>query len=89
MVQYKIRITGRVKGVGFRYFVQKHAGELNITGWVKNTPGGVLIMAQGDEEDIYTLLDYLRLGPQLARVDNIEHYKMPGTESFDGFIIKY
>ena len=89
MVQYKIRITGQVKGVGFRYFTQKRAAELNITGWVKNTPSGVLVMAQGNESDVQTFMDYLRIGPQLARVKNIEHYKMPHLESFDGFMIKY
>jgi acylphosphatase len=89
MVQYKIRITGRVKGVGFRYFTQKRATELNITGWVKNTPGGVLIMAQGKKSDMQTFLDYLSIGPQLSRIENIEHYKMPRLESFDGFMIKY
>ena len=89
MVQYKIRITGQVKGVGFRYFTQKRATEFNITGWVKNTPGGVLVMARGNESDMQAFLDHLRIGPQLARIDNIEKYKMPVLEPFDGFMVKY
>jgi acylphosphatase len=89
MVLYKIKISGKVKGVGFRYFTQKWAGEFDITGWVKNTASGVVVMAQGTEDNLQTFLDHLRIGPQLARVKKVEYYKMPHIEYFDGFMIKY
>ena len=39
-VRYFGRATGRVQGVGFRMFVQQHASELGLTGWVRNMEDG-------------------------------------------------
>jgi len=90
MVQYEITVTGRVQGVGYRYFVQKRANEFDIKGWVKNTSdGGVLVMAQGEEKDAETFMDYLRTGPALARVKQLVKNKMPILENFTDFRIRY
>ncbi len=90
MAQYEIKITGRVQGVGFRYFVQKRANELGVKGWVKNTrDGGVQVMAQGNLKDMETFLDYLRMGPQLARVIQFVKNEMPELEDFSDFCVKY
>ncbi len=90
MDQYEIKITGRVQGVGFRYFVVQKANEFELKGWVKNTvEGGILIMVQGDETEIETFIDYLRIGPTLSHVDKISKYKMKILTDFDNFSIKY
>jgi acylphosphatase len=90
MVQYEIKVTGRVQGVGFRYFVQKRASETGIKGWVKNTSdGGVLVMAQGEEKDVETFIDYLRTGPSLARVIQLVKNRMPDLEHFTDFKIRF
>lgn len=90
MINYEIKIAGRVQGVGFRYFVVQKAKETGITGWVKNTvDGGVLVMAQGDEIDLRTFIDYLHIGPTCARVDKISKYKMELITVFNNFSIKY
>lgn len=89
-VQFEIKITGRVQGVGFRYFVQKKAEEQNIRGWVKNMPdGSVLVMAQGDETDMNTFIDYLRIGPAMANVTHFTKNRMPEQEEFSSFQVKY
>ena len=88
MVQYEINITGRVQGVGFRYFVFKRANELGLSGWVKNTRDGVKVMVQGDQPGIETLTDYLRTGPSMARVKNVSRIKIPQPDIFEGFTIK-
>ncbi len=89
-VQFEITIKGRVQGVGFRYFVEKRASELNITGWVKNMPGGsVVVMAQGDEKDMNTFIDYLRIGPTMAKVADVSKNRMPELEKFSSFQVKY
>ena len=89
-VQYEARISGRVQGVGYRYFVQQVAGEQGITGWVKNLPdGNVLVMARGVEADVKTFFDHLRKGPSTAAVKNVSLNKMNNLESFDGFRVKY
>lgn len=69
-------VRGRVQGVGFRWFVQREASELELRGWVRNTEDGdVEIVASGTTEDLSELRSSLRRGPRGARVDNvIEHY---------------
>jgi len=88
-VQYEIVISGRVQGVGFRFFVQKRAEEFDIAGWVKNmTDGSVVVMARGEEADMNTFLDHVRHGPSMARVENISLNKVPLSD-FDRFDVKY
>lgn len=90
MTQYEINITGRVQGVGFRYFVRKRANEMGIKGWVKNTvDGGVLVVAQGIEAELKTFIDFLYVGPTLSRVDRITTNKIHVSAVFDNFSIKF
>jgi len=90
MVQYEIKITGRVQGVGFRYFAQRQANILGLTGWVKNTvDGAVMVMVQGDETTVETFIDYLRIGPTLSHVTNISKVKMKVLDKFSEFKVRY
>ena len=90
MIQFEINITGRVQGVGFRYFVHQKANEMGITGWVKNSvEGGVIILAQGIEPELKTFIDYLYIGPTRSRVDKITVNKMQVLTVFDNFSVKY
>ena len=90
MIQYEIKITGRVQGVGFRYFAHLKATEIGIKGWVKNSrEGGVLIVAQGNENDLNTFIDYLQIGPTRARIDKISKYKMHTLNDFSGFEVRF
>jgi acylphosphatase len=69
-------IQGRVQGVGFRWFVQYEAGQLDLRGWVRNTEEGeVEVVASGSQEDLAELRASLRRGPRGSRVDRlVEHY---------------
>jgi acylphosphatase len=69
-------VQGRVQGVGFRWFVQREASELDLRGWVRNTEDGeVEVVASGTAEDLAELRASLRRGPRGSRVDHlIEHY---------------
>lgn len=90
MIQYEIKITGRVQGVGYRYFAVQKAKEMDINGWIKNlVDGSVLIVAQGIEEEIKTLIDYLYIGPTRSRVDKISTCVMQITTVFDSFSVKF
>ena len=90
MIQYEITVTGRVQGVGYRYFAVQKANEMGITGWVKNSvDGGVIIMAQGIEVELNTFIDYLYIGPTRARVDRILTNKMQVVTVFDNFSVRY
>jgi hydrogenase maturation protein HypF len=51
-----IAVRGAVQGVGFRPFVYRLASELHLTGWVSNSPHGVIIEAEGTEESVRALI---------------------------------
>lgn len=88
-MNYELKITGKVQGVGFRYFAQQKANEIGITGWVKNSrDGSVLVVAQGDETDLNTFIDYLQIGPTRARVEGIFKCKMQIQNQFKIFEIQ-
>ena len=90
MIQYDIKVIGRVQGVGFRYFALGKAQEMGITGWAKNVvDGSVEIIAQGDEPTLKTYVDYLYIGPTLSRVDKINVHRSDITMVFDNFSVKY
>ena len=59
-------VSGRVQGVGFRWFVEREAATLGITGWVRNRDDGrVEVMATGTREQLSALDARLREGPGL------------------------
>lgn len=90
MVQYELIVKGRVQGVGYRYFAARKANEMGITGWVKNSvDGSVMVVAQGIEEEIETFIDYLYIGPTRSRVDQISKVKFNTLSNFDTFSVKY
>jgi len=66
-------VRGRVQGVGFRWFVEREAHILGISGWVRNNhDGGVEVLAQGTRDQLSGLHSRLREGPRAARVDAVE-----------------
>jgi acylphosphatase len=69
-------IQGRVQGVGFRWYVNREASELDLRGWVRNTEeGDVEVVASGSEADLAALRASLRCGPRGSRVDRlVERY---------------
>jgi acylphosphatase len=66
-------VSGSVQGVGFRYFVQRKARSLGLTGWTRNLDDGrVEVYAVGHEKALRELGAALHVGPQLARVRGVE-----------------
>ncbi|HXS70964.1 MAG TPA: acylphosphatase [Patescibacteria group bacterium] len=80
-------VRGRVQGVGFRYYVVRHAMDLGLTGWVANEPdGSVRCVAEGARPSLEALLDALERGPAGALVDRVSsHWEMAtgGWRSFE------
>ena len=65
-------VSGRVQGVGFRYYVLGVARPLNLRGTVRNLPdGSVEVLARGSTSDLESLVAGLRLGPRMARVTDV------------------
>lgn len=68
-----IIVKGYVQGVGYRYFMYKSAMELDLKGYSKNLYNGdVETEAEGKKEFLEELVKRARLGPSMARVDNIK-----------------
>ena len=66
-------ISGRVQGVGFRYWLQKIAIEKNIFGWVKNKiSGNVEALIIGEEKEVKNLIKLCEKGPLLSKVDHVK-----------------
>jgi len=85
MVAVRAEVRGRVQGVFFRDATVKTAQRLGVFGWVRNADDGtVLVHAEGPEEAIDELLDFLRQGPSAAAVESVEveDVKVEGHEQF-------
>ena len=81
-------ISGKVQGVGFRYWMQNLATNNNISGWVKNrSSGDVEALVIGQEEEIQKLIKQCKIGHNSAAIQNIyiKDYKEDYFEK--GFII--
>ncbi|MFW5868547.1 MAG: acylphosphatase [Armatimonadota bacterium] len=67
------RVHGRVQGVGFRYFTQREAQKLGLSGWVRNLRSGeVEIAAEGSKKDLQAFLSSVRKGPPMAWVERVD-----------------
>lgn len=66
-------VAGHVQGVGYRYFVQRRARDMGLSGYAENlTDGRVEVVAEGWPEDLERLVHWLKQGPPHARVDGVE-----------------
>jgi acylphosphatase len=66
-------VSGAVQGVGFRYFVERTAASLGVSGYVRNLfDGRVEVYAIGSAEEIEALKTALRRGPRMAAVHKVE-----------------
>ncbi|HFC04757.1 MAG TPA: acylphosphatase [Rhizobiales bacterium] len=69
----RVVISGRVQGVGYRYWMMQAAGRFGITGWVRNRyRGDVEAIVCGRTENINLLLQACRKGPTFANVTEVE-----------------
>jgi acylphosphatase len=65
-------ITGRVQGVGFRFYTQRKAQELGVNGWVRNRrDGSVEAVIQGDAAAVEAMIAWARRGPSSAAVADL------------------
>ena len=81
-------IAGRVQGVGFRYFVQGKATELNLAGWARNLDDGrVEVYAIGHAEHLSHLAAALHLGPRVAEVRRVEEFE-DVVQELTGFLVR-
>ncbi len=81
-------VSGRVQGVGFRFFVVEAAEAEGVSGWVRNRPDGqVEVLAEGDREAVDRLEGRLRNGPPAARVERVDRQDETPSGRTTGFRI--
>jgi len=86
-----IRVSGRVQGIGFRYFVRRLAQEYNFTGWVRNCPDGSVEMEvqfPGDRSAGEVFLNRLKKEHPDALIASVEKKEIPEVSGEKGFGIK-
>jgi acylphosphatase len=90
LIRVRVFIDGRVQGVAYRFFAEKCAARLGVTGWVRNLADGrVEVLAEAASVQIETFLERLREGPSLARIDGFEVRREPSTGEFPDFRIAF
>ncbi len=81
-------VRGRVQGVGFRWFVQREAEALGLSGWVRNNPdGAVEVLASGSQQQLASLATKLKDGSRAARVDGVEESAAEAPPNLKSFRI--
>ena len=88
-VARKYIVSGRVQGVGFRFFTERVAGELGLRGYVKNLwDGNVEAYAIGDENQLEEFKRRLTEGPRMACVESVHESDEPIDKTYRGFVIE-
>ncbi len=83
-------VQGLVQGVNFRWYTQRRASELGLTGVVRNLPdGAVQVIAEGTRGNLELLLDFLHVGPSSAMVESVETSWSAPTGEFNRFEVRY
>ena len=94
--QYHLYIKGDVIGVGFRAWTKIQAKIIGVTGWVRNNlsnpyifgpGGGVEAVIQGSNDKTKAMIDIIKKGSPISRVDDVEISSQDPHEVFDGFVI--
>ncbi|MBZ0203285.1 MAG: acylphosphatase [Ignavibacteria bacterium] len=84
----KIVVSGRVQGVGFRYFIAQRANELELNGYTKNLfNGDVEIVAEGRREFVEALITKAKEGPRNSKVDFCKVEWLDFKKKYDNFEI--
>lgn len=82
----RLLLSGRVQGVGFRYFTWRQAEALGVAGTVANLPDGrVEVQVAGDPERVEEFKRRLRQGPPAARVMEVDEQPLGGQPDWIGF----
>jgi acylphosphatase len=84
-----ILVEGLVQGVGFRWFVARHAQGLGLKGYVKNMfDGSVEVEAEGDRSLVEELINHLKVGPRSAQVRDLHIEWLPLKNETKAFEIR-
>ena len=89
-IRVHIYASGLVQGVFFRDNTRQKAQELGVFGWIKNLPDGkVEIIVEGEKKKVKELIEWIKEGPGLVRIDNLDLEEEDYQGEFESFGIKY
>jgi acylphosphatase len=89
LIARTLLISGRVQGVGFRYFTREAAVREGLTGWVRNLADGrVRAYLEGEAEAVTRVERLLRRGPGSGHVTDVAATDEPATGAFSTFEIR-
>ncbi len=89
IARWRLRVRGRVQGVGFRPFVYRRAAQYALAGWICNDASGVIMEVQGPSQALECLLAALyHEAPPLARVEHVEREERGIDPDALGFAIR-
>ena len=88
-IERRITVTGRVQGVGFRWFARESARALGITGWARNMPDGAVVLeVAAAREAIARFVAELQTGPPAADVSDVRVVERDRAEPLpDRFVV--
>ena len=88
-VRLHIVVQGLVQGVGFRYFVYRHATKLGLAGWVRNLfNSDVEIEVEGERSLLESFLGEVKIGPRSAHVKDLKIEWQPYENKYAEFEIR-
>lgn len=86
MIARRLRVHGRVQGVGFRYAMVGAARSAGVAGWVRNRRDGTVeAWVQGDDEAVARIVAWSSRGPAGSRVDRVEVDEVDADAALSGF----
>lgn len=87
--QIVLKIYGKVQGVFFRDSSRIKAQELNLSGWVRNEPDGIVkIVAEGEDKNLRSFVEWCKYGPDHAEVEKVDIRWEGPTGQFKDFVIQ-
>ena len=90
MEAYLVLISGRVQGVGFRWFTEMEARARDVRGYVRNlSDGRVEVLAQADASTLTSFWECLRAGPRAARVDDVSTTPVTVDPELTSFSVRF
>lgn len=89
MIRAHLHIRGRVQGVGYRANARRVASQLDLKGWIRNTPnGGVEAVVEGNQEMVDRFIQWCHRGPTGAHVIDVQVENEEATGEFHWFTVR-
>lgn len=89
-ISVRLLVRGKVQGVYFRFNMRQVAMKNSVVGWVRNLPDeNVEALLEGNKEDVNQVVQWSKIGPENARVDEVKMDYGEYTGKYKDFIIRY